>query len=119
MNLMNLLLAAMSVDGKAFAEPGIRTGYFTTAASAADVTETLGFKASLVIVFIDVNGTNPNILIGGDNNSDQVMALLITGSSGVITSPTEATSLTIGANSFTVDSTQQTNDGENYWIAFR
>ena len=99
------------------ASPPYLTGTFTSAASAADVTETLGFSPSLVQVFLDVTGTNPNILWA--TSADTAESITMTGSTGVLTSPAVASGLDITDTGFTVDSTVQTNSGVNFWIAFR
>ena len=60
----------MSVDVKSFALPAYRTGSFTSAGTAAAVTETLGFQPSLVILIIDSGGTNPNIYVKHVDETD-------------------------------------------------
>ena len=107
----------MAVDSKAFQHPLFDTGSFTTAAAAVDVTETLGYSPSLVIVWANADGTNPDILFA--NVSDTVNSILLTGSSGVTTQVAVATGLDITTTGFIVRSERQTNNGENYWMAIR
>ena len=107
----------MSVDSKAFQQPMVSSGLFTTAASAVDVTETLGYSPSFVIVFNNTGGTNPDIntaTVGDTTNS-----MLLTGSTGVTTLVAVATGIDITSTGFIVRSERQTNDGTNTWIAFR
>ncbi len=107
----------MSVDAKTFGQPGVLTGRFTSAGSAADVTETLGFIPTLVIVFVDISGTNPNMLVKSGAESDESM--LTTGSTGVITSPADTSAITLTSSGFTVVAAGQVNSGVNAWVAFR
>lgn len=108
----------MSVDSKDIANPIIATGAFTSAACCAvDVTETIGWSASFVMVVIDSGGTNPNILIAGAGDTDESATL--TGSTGVVTSPAVASGLDITATGFTVDSSVQVAGGTNYWFALK
>lgn len=107
----------MSVTSKDFANPQFLYGTFTSAASAADVSETLPWSPSMVIVLVDVEGTNPNILLASSASTTD--SLTLTGSTGVVTSPAVASGLDITATGFTVDSTVQVNSGKNAWIAFK
>lgn len=107
----------MSVDVKSFALPVLRTGSFTSAGTAADVTETVGFSPTLVIAFIDIGGTNPNMLVKSSAEADESM--LTTGSTGVITSPADTSAITLTSSGFTVVAAGQVNSGVNAWIAFR
>ena len=107
----------MSVDEKAFAQPLFSTGRFTSAASAADVTEVLGYSPTLVIAFIDIGGTNPNMLVKCAVEADESM--LTTGSTGVITSPADTSAVTLTSTGFTVVAAGQVNSGVNAWIAFK
>lgn len=107
----------MSVDVKSFSLPAYRTGRFTSAGTAADVTEVLGFVPTFVIAFIDIGGTNPNMLVKAGAESDESM--LTTGSSGVITSPADTSAITLTTTGFTVVAAGQVNSGVNAWIAFR
>jgi hypothetical protein len=107
----------MSVTEKDFGQPQFLTGTFTSASSAADVTETLPWSPSLVICWVDISGTNPNMHIG--TSAYATDSMLTTGSSGIITTPAVASGLDITSTGFTLDSTVQTNDGVNFWIAFK
>ena len=78
----------MSLDTKAIALPGFQTGTFTSAGSPAIVTETIGFQPSLVIVFVATASTNPNMLVKASIDPSKTM--LTTGTTGVITSPADA-----------------------------
>lgn len=107
----------MSVNSKDFANPQYLTGSFTSAGSPAAVSETLPFQPKLVICFIDVEGTNPNMLVGVDNSTTDSM--LTTGSTGVITTPAVASGLDITTTGFSVAAAGQVASGKNFWIAFR
>jgi hypothetical protein len=107
----------MSVDTKSFAQPLFNTGRFTSAGSAADVTEVLGYQPTLVIAFIDIGGTNPNMLVKSAAEADESM--LTTGSTGVITSPADTSAITLTTTGFTVVAAGQVNSGVNAWIAFK
>jgi len=107
----------MSVTSKDQAYPQHLTGTFTSAGSAVDVSETLPWSPSLVICFINISGTNPDMLIG--TSAYETDSMTTTGSSGVITTPAVASGLDITSTGFTVDSTVQTNSGVNFWIAFK
>ncbi len=107
----------MSLDTKAFAMPQIVTGRFTSASSAADVTETLGFVPTVVIVFLALGATSPNMLVATAAFPTETM--LTTGTTGVITTPAAASGIVFTTTGFTVPSGVQTNDGVNAWIAIR
>lgn len=107
----------MSVNAKDYASPQFLTGTFTSASSAVDVSETLPWSPSLVICFVNISGTNPDMLIGTSAYGTDSMT--ITGSSGIITTPAVASGLDITSTGFTVDSSVQTNSGVNFWIAFK
>ncbi len=109
----------MSITSKDFGQPGFLTGTFTSAGSAADVTETLPWAPSLFILFVDIEGTNPNMLVQSAYSTTDTM--LTTGSSGVITTPAVASGITIDTTLKTVliDSAAQVNSGKNAWIAFK
>ena len=107
----------MAIDAKAFAMPQIVTGRFTSASSAADVTEVLGFVPTIVIVFVAVGATSPNMLVATQALSTETM--LTTGSTGVITTPAAASGIVFTTTGFTVPAGVQTNDGVNAWIAIR
>lgn len=107
----------MSVDAKSFAGPQFRTGRFTSAGSPADVTETLGFQPTLTIVFIGTGETNPNMLVKAASDTDETM--LTTGSTGVITSPADASGIVLTTTGFTVPAGVQVASATNSWIAFR
>lgn len=107
----------MSVDAKASALPGFRTGTFTSAATAAAVTEVVGFQPSLIMAFIDIGGTSPNMLVKTVVEADETM--LTTGTTGVITTPADTSGIALTAAGFTVAAAAQVNSGVNSWIAFR
>jgi len=109
----------MSITSKDFSQPGILTGTFTSAGSAADVTETLPWAPSLFILFVDIEGTNPNMLVQSAYSTTDTM--LTTGSTGVITTPAVASGITISTtlNTVLIDSVAQVNSGKNAWIAFK
>ena len=107
----------MSVDVKAMAAPGFKTGRFTSASSAADVTETVGFPPTIIIAWIDTSGTSPNMLVKVASETDETM--LTTGTTGVVTTPADSSGITVSGNTFTIESGAQVNDGLNTWIAFR
>ena len=107
----------MSVTQKDSASPQFLTGTFTSASSAADVSETLPWSPSLVIVWVDISATSPNMHVA--TSAYETDSMTTTGSTGVITTPAVASGLDITATGFTLDSTVQTNDGVNFWIAFK
>ena len=107
----------MSVDEKAFGLPSYSTGRFTSAASAADVTEVLGYVPTFVVAFIDLGGTSPNMLVKAGAEADETM--LTTGTTGVITTPADTSGITLTADGFTIVAAGQVNDGVNAWIAFK
>ena len=107
----------MAMDRKSIGVPGFVTGRFTSAASAAAVTETLGFVPTMVVVFLALGATSPNMLVATDAFPTETM--LTTGSTGVITTPAAASGFVFTTTGFTVPAAVQTNDGVNAWIAFR
>jgi len=109
----------MSVTSKDFGQPGFLTGTFTSAGTAALVTETLPWAPSLFILFVDIEGTNPNMLVQTSYSTTDSM--LTTGSTGVITTPAVASGITISttANTVAIAATAQVNSGKNFWIAFK
>lgn len=109
----------MSITSKDSASPQFLTGSFTSASTAADVTETLPWAPSLFILFVDTAGTNPNMVV--QTSATTTDSMLTTGSTGVITSPAVASGITISTTAYTVliDSAAQVNSGVNFWIAFK
>lgn len=109
----------MSVTSKDFSNPQFLTGTFTSAGSAAAVTETLPWAPSLFILFVDIEGTNPNMLVQSAYSTTDSM--LTTGSTGVITTPAVASGITISttANTVLIAAAAQVNSGKNAWIAFK
>lgn len=107
----------MAVDSKAFQHPLLDSGSFTSAATAVDVTETLGYSPSFVIVLIDMHATNPDVIIASAASTTQSLSLL--GSTGVVTSPLVAVGLDITATGFIVRAEEQNDDGVNGWWASR
>lgn len=107
----------MSVDANSFAQPRFLTGRFTSAATAADVTETLGFQPTFVILFLALGATSPDMIIKSAAEADESM--LTTGSTGVITTPADTSGITLTSTGFTVAAGVQTNSGVNSWIAFK
>lgn len=107
----------MSVNSKDSAGPQFLTGTFTSAGSAVDVSETLPWSPSLVICFVDISATSPNMHVA--TSAYATDSMLTTGSTGVITTPAVASGLDITSTGFTLDSSVQTNSGVNFWIAFK
>ena len=107
----------MAVDSKDLARPSVASGLFTSASTAADVTETLGFAPSFVLCFQDTGATNPNIRVA--SSADTAQSLLLTGSTGVVTRVAVATGVDIAGNTFIWRSEAQTDSGTNYWVALR
>lgn len=108
----------MSITSKSWSLPNVVLGGWTsTACCATEQTETLGFQPTMVIVFVNTSGTNPNVYIKHATETDE--NLLITGSSGVITSPADAGGIELTSTGFTVDETAQTASGVNFYIAVR
>lgn len=107
----------MSVDGKDFANPQYLTGRFTSAGSAADVTETLPFSPTLFVLFVDIEGTNPNMVVQSSYSTTDTM--LTTGSTGVITTPAVSSGITVSGTSVLIKAAAQVNSGKNAWIAFK
>jgi hypothetical protein len=97
--------------------PPYVTGTFTSASSAADVTETIGFSPSIVEIWINISGTNPDMIVA--TSAYATDAMLTTGSTGVITTPAVASGITITSTGFTVPAGVQTNSGVNFWRACR
>ena len=97
--------------------PSADRGNVTSAATAALITVTLGFRAGYVQLTVNSGGTNPDIITKNDAATDRVT--LVTGSTGVITKLTDANSITITDNGFTVAAGVQTDSGENEWLAVR
>ena len=109
----------MSIDSTDNALPKMLTGRFTSAGSAADVTETLPWAPTLFILFVDINGTSPNMLVQSAASTTDTM--LTTGTTGVVTTPAVASGILIDTTLHTVliDSAAQVNSGVNAWIAFK
>lgn len=109
----------MSITGKDFAGSQYLTGTFTSAGSAALVTETLPWAPSLFILFVDIEGTNPNMVVQSAYSTTDSM--LTTGSTGVITTPAVASGITISTtlNTVAIAAAAQVNSGKNAWIAFK
>lgn len=112
--------------------PAVVTHAFTSASTAVDEVVTFGFMPRLVIYMQNITGTNPNVHVGSltaaDANNEN---LLITGSTGVITSPAHTAGVSIGTSltasdsngsitgQVTIDAGAQTNDGINLVLAIR
>ena len=109
----------MAIDSKDNSTPRFLTGRFTSASSAAAVTETLPWPPSLVIVYIDIDATNPKMYVQSAASITDTM--LTTGSTGVITTPAVASGIVISTTLNTVlfPAAIQTNSGVNAWIAFK
>lgn len=109
----------MSVTSKDFGQPGFLTGTFTSAGTAAAVTETLPWAPSLFILFVDIEGTSPNMVVQSSYSTTDTM--LTTGTTGVITTPAVASGITINTTDKTVliAAAAQVNSGKNAWIAFK
>ena len=106
----------MAVDSKAFQMPIMDTGGFTSACPTADVTETLGYSPSMVIVLCP-DATNIDIIIASSQQT--VYGVLLTGSTGVTTEVAVATSVDITATGFIIRSERQTQSEVCHWVAFR
>lgn len=109
----------MSISSKDFGQPGFLTGTFTSAGTAAAVTETLPWAPSLFILFVDIEGTSPNMVVQSSYSTTDTM--LTTGTTGVITTPAVASGITINTTDKTVliAAAAQVNSGKNAWIAFK
>ena len=109
----------MSINSKDNAGSQFLTGTFTSAGSAAAVTETLPWAPSLFILWVDINGTSPNMLVQTRDSTTDTQ--LTTGTTGVITTPAVASGITISTTLYTVliAAAAQVNSGVNSWIAFK
>lgn len=109
----------MSVTSRDLAQPSFLTGTFTSAGTAAAVTETLPWAPSLFILFVDIEGTSPNMVVQSAYSTTDTM--LTTGTTGVITTPAVASGITISttANTVLIAAAAQVNSGKNAWIAFK
>lgn len=109
----------MSITSRDMGQPSFLTGTFTSAGSAAAVTETLPWPPSLFILFVDIEGTNPNMIVQSSYSTTDTM--LTTGTTGVITTPAVASGVTISttANTVLIAAAAQVNSGKNAWIAFK
>ena len=109
----------MSVTSRDFGQPSFLTGTFTSAGTAAAVTETLPWAPSLFILFVDIEGTSPNMVVQSAYSTTDTM--LTTGTTGVITTPAVASGITINTTDRTVliAAAAQVNSGKNAWIAFK
>lgn len=100
------------------AHPVVTYGAFTSAACCAVlVTENIGYQPNYVEVTADTGGTNPNIYRKHSGETDENQ--LITGSTGVITSPADASGITITSTGFTFAAAAQTASGTNTYRAYR
>ena len=99
----------------------IMKGSWTTDSTKGDHVETVPRDIAFLIAVLDSGGTNPNILIKFADETDET--ILITGSTGAVTSPADSAGVTItdatgtAAATFDVDSTSQVNSGTNQWLA--
>lgn len=109
----------MSINAKDWSAPSVLTGAFTSAGTAALVTETLPWAPTAFILFVDIEGTNPNMYVQCSSSTSKTM--LTTGTTGVITTPAVASGLTISttANTVAIPAAIQVNSGKNFWIAFK
>ena len=89
---------------------------FTSASTAGIVNVELGFKPDFCIFIADIGATNPNINVWANNASVSswaaALALLITGSTGVVT--LDAASLAIYAGGDTIASAQTVNSSPKH-----
>ena len=95
-------------------------GSWTADSTKGDHVITAPRHAAVVVVIADSGGTNPNILIKHISETDE--SILITGSTGVITSPADSAGITVtnnatGTCTIDVDSTSLVNSGTNQWFA--
>jgi hypothetical protein len=107
----------MSLNSADHAAPSVYTGTFTSASTAVAVTEAVPFQPSCVILFVDISGTNPNWYI--QTSAYTVDSQLVTGTTGIITTPAVASGISITSAGFSVPAAQQVNSGVNFYIAFR
>lgn len=95
-------------------------GKWTADSTKGDHVITAPRHVAVVFVIADSGGTNPNILIKHVSETDE--SILITGSTGVITSPADSAGISItnnatGTSTIDVDSTSLVNSGTNQWFA--
>ena len=107
----------MSIDSKDVASQAILTGRFTSAGTAADVTETLPWTPSVFIIWLALGATSPNMLVYTNAFPDETM--LTTGTTGVVTTPAAASGIVVSGTSVTIPAGVQTNSGVNAWIAIK
>ena len=95
-------------------------GSWTADATKGDHTITFPEHIAYIRVYADTSATNPFIMIKHVGEADET--ILDTGSTGVLTTPTDATGITLtnysnGTCSVLVDSNSLTNSGVNCWVA--
>ena len=95
-------------------------GSWTSETAAADHTMTFPCHLAYIVVYLDTGATNPLMLVKHVGQSADTM--LTTGSSGIITSPSDATGITLtnysnGTCKVLVDSNSQAASGVNCWAA--
>lgn len=99
----------------------IAYGSWTSDSTKGDHVITIPKQVAVFFAVLDSGGTNPNILIKFNDESNE--SLLVTGSTGVCTSPADSAGVTItnatGGSGTTVDvdATSQVNSGTNQWFA--
>lgn len=107
----------MSIDSKDNATSHLLTGAFTSAGSAAIVTETLPWTPTVFILWVDLGGTSPNMLVYTSAFPTETM--LTTGTTGVITTPAAASGIVVSGGTVTIPIAAQVNSGVNAWIAIK
>lgn len=96
-------------------------GSWTTDSTKGDHVITCPYHVACVMAFLNTGGTNVEILIKHIGETDE--SILLTGSTGVTTSPADSAGITItnnadGTSTIDIDSTSQTNSGTNQWLAW-
>lgn len=99
---------------------GTLVGSWTSDSTKGDHVITAPCHVVMVVAILDSGGTNPNMLIKFAAETDETV--LITGSTGVFTSPADSAGITItnnadGTSTIDIDSTSQVNSGTNQWFA--
>ena len=117
-------MAASSETITSTAHPGyapVWSGTFTSDATVGAHTMTFPVHLSYIHILLDVEGVNVDELEKTIHQTTQTN--LITGSSGISTTPTDATGITItnnaaGSCTVLVAADSQTDSAVNYWYAF-
>ena len=94
-------------------------GSWTAESTKGDHVITCPRHVAFIMVIADSGGTSPNILMKHVSETDE--SVLITGTTGVITSPADSAGIAItnnatGTCTINVDSTSFVNSGTNQWF---